>query len=160
MTVIAGVGCQRALERSGQIGNTFSELLDSRVCTHTLPPDRCGRVRKPWREATFDRMRDRQVLVNTLASLRTRDTWTRRAVIVALGLLGERVPTEQAVLDYDDPADLTAQVLALRLAESDHDQYDAQLSALEARAKGQVGVEMVNRARMRIKIGSMLSVID
>lgn len=105
-------------------------------------------------------MRDRQVLLNTLASLRTRDTWTRRAVIVALGLLGERVPTEQAVLDYDDPADLTAQVLALRLAESDHDQYDAQLSALEARAKGQVGVEMVNRARMRIKIGSMLSVID
>jgi hypothetical protein len=105
-------------------------------------------------------VRDAAVLAGLLAGVPTRAGEARRALVVALGLLGVVTDLEVAVPDPTDADDTAAYVLAARLAEPDHRCFADWLLAADRRAEDRAAREVTDLARARLDAGSVLSVID
>lgn len=61
-------------------------------------------------------LRDAGVLREALHALRPGDAWPFRAIVVALGLLGDALPIQDAIMDVHDPLDIEASIFAATLS--------------------------------------------
>jgi DNA mismatch endonuclease (patch repair protein) len=105
-------------------------------------------------------VRDAPLLGELLAGLSPRDAMARRALLVALGLLGVTPDLDLAKLDRADPADAAAAALAIVLAGPDKDSEVAErLRALDLAAQG--GARGVTEAARRRANGQRwLAILD
>jgi hypothetical protein len=94
------------------------------------------------------------------------DPAERRALVLALGLLGELAPLEAAAPGRSDPADAAAYALAAVIAHLGHREpvtaaFEAAEAWFEAAADGpaEAALDLLDVARRRVDAGAVLSVI-